>query len=379
MAEQITTAAFEVSISFTIPSGIDYLNKNSQTYINAYLANKFKYQGPSTKSYFTSTQITGNWSDNVYTATFGFTGLSNCNYIFSTTSKLSLSGFVTAKPEYTLTNSSAETSLGAENTLFNSGSIISLETPNIIPSRILSTLGISDPGTVAFTIEDNAVTLDVQYPVSQGFKTAFVDTAKVSQLETTMNSYNVANLDNNISASYVSVSASDTYTRSSSTTWPYVSGESTLTSTSTESYTVTNTKAGVDISVYPPSPRWEYDNDCMMTIPAQASTFTGTCIPVGQSGSLMHDITVSYSGSISTWINTVTSMNEAAYVSYTLRPNESGTQSFTINRYYDRATTTSHCSMEVTYTGSSSLIYQTTSEAVGNMSSTTEIRSITRI
>lgn len=131
MAEKIPTGAFEVSISFTIPSGIDYLNKNSQTYINAYLANKFKYQGPSTKSYFTSTQITGNWSDNVYTAKFGFTGLSNCNYIFSTTSKLSLSGFVTAKPTYTLTNSSAETSLGAENTIFNSGSIIRLETPNI--------------------------------------------------------------------------------------------------------------------------------------------------------------------------------------------------------------------------------------------------------
>lgn len=147
---------------------------------------------------------------------------------------------------------------------------------------------------------------------------------------------------------------------------------------------VTLTQSGNTFTVNSlPNPVWQYISSFALNVPVQAGGFSGTCTAFAQTGPFVNDYTVSYSGTITTWNQSVTSsMNQVCSISYTYQTSgnsTSATKTFTVDRYYGYVTSSTHLRMGVNFTGSSSLLYQSTAPTVEQLSSTTEIRSVTRL
>ena len=147
---------------------------------------------------------------------------------------------------------------------------------------------------------------------------------------------------------------------------------------------VTLTKSGNTFTVNSlPNPIWQYISSFALNVPVQAGGFSGTCTAFAQSGPFVNDYTVSYSGTITTWNKSVTSsMNQVCSISYSYKlsgNNTSSSKTFTVDRYYGYVTSSTHLRMGVNFTGSSSLLYQSTAPTVEQLSSTSEVRSVTRI
>lgn len=132
-----------------------------------------------------------------------------------------------------------------------------------------------------------------------------------------------------------------------------------------------------------PNPVWQYISSFALNVPVQAGGFSGTCTAFAQSGPFVNNYTVSYSGTITTWNQSVTSsMNQVCSISYSYQVsgnNTSTSKTFTVDRYYGYITSSTHLRMGVNFTGSSSLLYQSTAPTVEQLSSTSEIRSVTRL
>lgn len=147
---------------------------------------------------------------------------------------------------------------------------------------------------------------------------------------------------------------------------------------------VTLTKSGNTFTVNSlPNPIWQYISSFALNVPVQAGGFSGTCTAFAQTGPFVNNYTVSYSGTITTWNQSVTSsMNQICSISYSYQVsgnNTSSSKTFTVDRYYGYVTSSTHLRMGVNFTGSSSLLYQSTAPTVEQLSSTSEIRSVTRI
>ena len=147
---------------------------------------------------------------------------------------------------------------------------------------------------------------------------------------------------------------------------------------------VTLTRSGNTFTVNSlPNPIWQYISSFALNVPVQAGGFSGTCTAFAQSGPFVNNYTVSYSGTITTWNQSVTSsMNQVCSISYSYQVsgnNTSTSKTFTVDRYYGYVTSSTHLRMGVNFTGSSSLLYQSTAPTVEQLSSTSEIRSVTRI
>lgn len=147
---------------------------------------------------------------------------------------------------------------------------------------------------------------------------------------------------------------------------------------------VTLTKSGNTFTVNSlPNPIWQYISSFALNVPVQAGGFSGTCTAFAQTGPFVNNYTVSYSGTITTWNQSVTSsMNQVCSISYSYQVsgnNTSSSKTFTVDRYYGYITSSTHLRMGVNFTGSSSLLYQSTAPTVEQLSSTSEIRSVTRI
>lgn len=147
---------------------------------------------------------------------------------------------------------------------------------------------------------------------------------------------------------------------------------------------VTLTKSGNTFTVNSlPNPIWQYISSFALNVPVQAGGFSGTCTAFAQTGPFVNNYTVSYSGTITTWNKSVTSsMNQICSISYSYQVsgnNTSSSKTFTVDRYYGYVTSSTHLRMGVNFTGSSSLLYQSTAPTVEQLSSTSEIRSVTRI
>lgn len=147
---------------------------------------------------------------------------------------------------------------------------------------------------------------------------------------------------------------------------------------------VTLTQSGTTFTVNSlPNPVWQYISSFALNVPVQAGGFSGTCTAFAQSGPFVNNYTVSYSGTITTWNQSVTSsMNQICSISYSYQVsgnNTSSSKTFTVDRYYGYITSSTHLRMGVNFTGSSSLLYQSTAPTVEQLSSTSEIRSVTRI
>ena len=147
---------------------------------------------------------------------------------------------------------------------------------------------------------------------------------------------------------------------------------------------VTLTKSGNTFTVNSlPDPIWQYISSFALNVPVQAGGFSGTCTAFAQTGPFVNNYTVSYSGTITTWNQSVTSsMNQICSISYSYQVsgnNTSSSKTFTVDRYYGYVTSSTHLRMGVNFTGSSSLLYQSTAPTVEQLSSTSEIRSVTRL
>ena len=147
---------------------------------------------------------------------------------------------------------------------------------------------------------------------------------------------------------------------------------------------VTLTKSGNTFTVNSlPNPIWQYISSFALNVPVQAGGFSGTCTAFAQTGPFVNNYTVSYSGTITTWNQSVTSsMNQVCSISYSYQVsgnNTSSSKTFTVDRYYGYVTSSTHLRMGVNFTGSSSLLYQSTAPTVEQLSSTSEIRSVTRL